>query len=292
MAITTTKPPSLRQVEASEGCDAIVSALREDGGVIIKNLVTTDQVCRINKEIDPVMEKLAVGTKLSDERLQDFHGYNTKRLTNLVTHSKTFREEVLEHDLIHQICEAIFMEDAGTYWMNSAQTIEIGPGSNRQELHRDQIQYPIFTYCGADAPEAVINFMVALTKFTEESGATRVVPGSHKWANFREYGTHEDSVPAEMEVGDACLFSGKVSHGGGANRTRDFKRRGLAITFQPSYLTPEEAYPFLIRKELAMTLSPRAQRLLGFRSQFPKDTLGLWKCDYSHTDDVVYYPAT
>lgn len=278
--------PKLQQVKASEGREAVLTALREDGAVIIKSLFTKDQIHRLNEEVQSSMDKLNVGSKHSEEWVKEFFGDNTKRLNNVVSLSKTFREEILESELIHQLCEEIYLKDAGGYWMNSAQVIDIGPPSKAQPLHRDQWQFPIFTHCGPNAPEASINFVVALTEFSDENGATRVIPGSHKWADFNENGTPEDTIPAEMEVGDACFITGKVVHGGGANRTKDSTRRGITLVFQCSYLTPEEAYAFNVPKEIARTLSPRGQRMIGFRSQFLKDSPGVWKRDYGAMDEV------
>ncbi|KAI5918975.1 hypothetical protein F4810DRAFT_703876 [Camillea tinctor] len=278
--------PKLQQVKHSEGRDTILKALQEDGAVIIKGLFTKDQVRRLNEEVQPAVDKLQAGGKHLDEWVKDFHGDNTKRLNNVVSLSKTFREEILEKDLIHELCEEIYLKDAGGYWMNSAQVIDIGPASKAQPLHRDQWQFPIFTHCGPNAPEASINFVVALTEFSDENGATRVIPGSHKWDDFQANGTPEDTIPAEMEAGDACFITGKVVHGGGANRTKNQTRRGITLVFQCSYLTPEEAYPFLVDREIARTLSPRGQRMIGFRSQFLKDSPGVWKRDYSEPDEV------
>ena len=276
----------LQHIDATAGRDIILEALRKDGAVIIKSLFTKDQIQRLNEEVQPAINNLGVGSKHTEEWLKDFHGDNTKRLNNVVSLSTTFRHEFLESDLIHQLCEEIYLKDAGGYWMNSAQVIDIGPGSKAQPLHRDQWQFPIFTHCGPDAPEASINFVVALTQFSDDNGATRVIPGSHKWNDLKENGTPEDTIPAEMEAGDACFITGKVVHGGGANTTRDSTRRGITLVFQCSYLTPEEAYPFLVDKEIAKSLSPRAQRMIGFRSQFLKDSPGVWKRNYSEVDEV------
>jgi len=284
----STSPAHLRRVGATENSDTILKILRQDGGVIIEGLVTGDKVHQINQEMQSAMDDLAEGSRVPDDFVKEFHGYNTKRLTNLVMHSKTFREDLLDNELLHQLCEGVFKEDAGSYWMNSAQVIEVGPGSRAQYLHRDQLQYPIFITAGPNAPEAVINFMVAMTDFTVENGATRVIPGSHKWNDMTYHGTPEESVPAEMKAGDACFMSGKVVHCAGANMTKDFKRRGIAMTFLPSYLTPEEAYPFLVKKEIVETLSKRAQSVLGFRTQFVKDSPGVWKCNYSDSDDTLH----
>jgi len=44
-------------------------------------------------------------------------------------------------------------------------------------LHRDQSVYPL----PPDFPPVVVNTMWALDDFTEANGATRLVPGSHRW---------------------------------------------------------------------------------------------------------------
>lgn len=171
--------------------------------------------------------------------------------------------------------------------MGAAQVIQIGPGNKAQILHRDQDQYPIFSLLGSKAPEATINFLIALTDFTEENGATRVIPGSHLWDDYSDLGSPEQTLPATMKAGDAVLMSGKTVHGGGANKTADEQHRGLAFTMQCSYLTPKEANPFIIELDTIKQLSPRAQRMLGFRSQFPKPSPGLWQSDYSEIADVL-----
>jgi ectoine hydroxylase-related dioxygenase (phytanoyl-CoA dioxygenase family) len=282
----TTTRPEIQRLEASAGPDAVLAALHQDGAVIIKGLFTKDQVRRLNEEVQPAMDKITSGSHHADEWVNEFHGDSTKRLNGVVALSNTFRHEFLESELVHACCEAIFLKDAGGYWLNSAQVIDIGPGSKAQPLHRDQWQFPIFTHSGPDAPQASINFVVALTEFRDENGATRVLPGSHRWDDLSQNGAPEDTIPAEMEVGDACFITGKVVHGGGANVTKDFTRRAITLVFQASYITPEEAYPFIVSKELAKTMTPRGQRMIGFRSQFLINSPGVWKMNYGVPDEV------
>ncbi|KAK5234628.1 Verruculogen synthase [Exophiala xenobiotica] len=285
----STRPSTttLQRRPASAGRDAILKAMHEDGGVIIEGLLTPQQVKQFNQDIDPVLAKMKPGSTHDSEWTQAFHGANTKRLTNLVTHSPSFGKELLDSDLVHELCTEVFTKESGTYWLNTAQVIEIGPGNKAQELHRDQMQYPVFTTIGPNGPEACVNFLVALNDFTEETGATRVIPGSHKWPSFEYDGTPEDTVPVEMKAGDAFFITGKVVHGGGANRHPDYRRRGLAFSFHCSYLTPEEAYPFLISMDTIKTLSPRAQKMVAFRSQFPLRSPGLWQSDYVELARVI-----
>lgn len=285
--MTTSNQKTLSSVTMSMPLDEILELVARDGGVVIKNFLTDDQIARFNNEVEKPMSELAAGSKHDHELIAEFHGRNTKRLTNLVNHSQTFREEILEHDLVHSLCDAKFLEESGTYWMTTAQLIEIGPGNTAQMLHRDLENWYPFVAMGPQGPEVTVNFIIAFTDFTEENGATRVIPGSHLWDDFENRGTPEDTIPVTMNAGDAFFYTGKVVHGGGANITPDQYRRGLAFAFNPGFLTGEEAYPFLVSMETARTLSPRVQRILGFRSQYPLGSPGLWQVDYSELSDYL-----
>ncbi|MBB4981668.1 MULTISPECIES: phytanoyl-CoA dioxygenase family protein [Streptomyces] len=284
---TQKKAQDLTSVAADTSAEEILRIVARDGGVIIKNFLTQEQVDRFNSEIESPLQALNPGSTHENEIVAAFHGHNTKRLTNLVTHSATFRSEIIDHPLVHEISDSVFLEESGTYWMTTAQVIEIGPNSQAQLLHRDLENWFPFVGLGPSGPEVSINFLVALTDFTEENGATRVIPGSNHWSDFEDRGTPEQTIPAVMSAGDALFISGKVVHGGGANQTSDFYRRAVAFTFNAGYLTGEEAYPFLVDKELAKTLSPRVQRILGFRSQYPTGSPGLWQVNYADLADYL-----
>lgn len=259
----------------------IVEKMNSHGGVIIKDFLTKDQVERINSELNAPLRELEPGSRHELELMKNFHGQQTKRLTNLVTLSPAFRE-ILNEDVVHEIGEAIYREEAGDWWLTTAQVIEIGPGNKVQPLHRDLQNNPPFVKMGLRAPTVIANFMLALTEFTEANGATRIIPGSQLWDEdySKMSGTQSMTIAAELQPGDALLFSGKVIHGGGANVTQDQFRRGLVMPIQPAYLTPEEAYPFLISMDVVKQLPPRVQKILGFRSLYPVRSPGLWQSNY------------
>ncbi|KEF56792.1 uncharacterized protein A1O9_06982 [Exophiala aquamarina CBS 119918] len=255
-------------LNCSAGVDAVMSILNEDVCVVLRKVLSAEQVTTMNAEIGGPMSKIAPGSLQSDPNVQDFHGIHTKRLTNLVTHSKVFRGYLLDHDLLHGVCERVFRRDSGDYWMNTAQVIDIGPGNKTQPLHRDLMQFPIFARPGPDAPEATTNFFVALTQFTEVNRGTRCIPGIHRDPDMWDTRTPEETVAAEMDAGDIFLFSGKLVHGGGANRTENFVRRGIVVSVQYCCLTPEEAYHLIVEKELVKTMPKRTQKMIAFRSVF------------------------
>ena len=65
----------------------------------------------------------------------------------------------------------------------------------------------------------MLGMLVALTKTTEQNGATLVVPRSHLWEEDRAP-RNEEAIAVELAPGDALIFGGNVFHAGGANKTR------------------------------------------------------------------------
>lgn len=284
---TTRADLALQTVPRSTPVSELVTIIDRDGGVIIEELFTRDQVDRLNREIDPALDTLRMGSATELEHLEDFHGKKTKRLTNLMTLSETFRTEWITDDKLLEWVDAMLSPTSDSYWMTTAQVIQIHPGQTAQVLHRDTDNYPIFKPLGPAAPEVQINALVALTEFSAANGATRVIPGSNKWADYAETGSPEMTIPAVMSPGSALLINGNVVHGGGANVTDNQIRRGLAFAFNSGFLVPEEAYPFLVPMEIARTLPPRVQNLIGFRSFHNQSKGGgsLWQVDYEELAD-------
>jgi ectoine hydroxylase-related dioxygenase (phytanoyl-CoA dioxygenase family) len=260
----------------------VVRIVHRDGAVILRDVLTAKQVAAINAELDGPLDAVQCGSAKLGSEYQAFHGYRTKRMTNAVTLSETAREQFIGNPTTLAYVKELFKDVCDTFWLQASQTIEIHPGEKAQPLHRDMDNYPVFRRYGPEgAPELTVNFLVALVDSTEAAGATRVIPGSNAWP-FRERGSLEQTVPAELSAGSALLMSGKTIHGGGANTTADVKRRVLSVAFNPGFLVPEEAYPFVVPLELARAMSPALQQLIGFRSfhQFRQHGGSLWQHNF------------
>lgn len=278
---------SLPRLPRSASVDEMIKNVHKEGGIIIEGFLSPGEVLEFNKDIDPSIKNLNPGAATKDEAIPGFHGSNTKRLTNLVSKSKIFRDKILNDPLAHAIADRMYRDDAGSYWMHTAQCIQIGPGNATQPLHRDLENCHFAIVQGPSGFEVNINFLIALTDFTEENGATRFIPGSNHWEDFSDRGNQEMTIPAIMKAGDCLFISGKVVHGGGENRTENEYRRAVAFTFAPSYITPEEAYPFLVDKGIVSEMTPLAQKMIGFRSQYPKGSPGLWQSDYRDIAEML-----
>ncbi|MEM7285084.1 MAG: phytanoyl-CoA dioxygenase family protein, partial [Actinomycetota bacterium] len=139
------------------------------------------------------------------------------------------------------------------------QTIAIGPEEPAQLLHRDRLAW------GGHIPRSIepqLNTIWAITDFTEENGATRVVPGSHEWRDDREP-TEGEVVQAVMPAGSVVIYSGTVIHGGGENRATD-TRIGLNMDYCLDWLRQEENQYLSYPPAVASTFPEELAALIGY----------------------------
>ncbi len=227
--------------------------LRRDGAVIVDDLADIELIDQVRAEMGPFIDVTPPGS-------DDFSGRNTRRTGALIARSPTSRE-LIQHPTILSAA-AKLLDRAQNYQLHLTQMISIGPGSPGQSIHRDQWAFDFFEF----PPDHHVqcNTIWALTDFTEFTGATRVIPGSQELPNSFDH-TVDETVPAEMAKGSCLLYTGKVYHGGGANRS-DETRVGLNITYVVGWLRQEENQYLSVPHDVAETLSDDLLRLMGYRT--------------------------
>lgn len=257
----------------------VLSTLKEQGAVVIRKFISTNDVDAINAELDPYISKRSGGMRREDDL---FYGTNTVRIQALAAKSPTFIDAILLSTLMKSIADEVLLPNCGMYWMSQAETIFIGPNRPAQELHRDDLNWSVAQKIGIDLQVSVL---VALGDYDAEVGATMVIPGSHK-VPLDQPIKAVDAVPVELLPGDALVYLGSVIHGGGANRTNERVRKALYMGLLVGWLTPEEAVPLGVPESLARGLPERARELLGWgRIRGNRDGVGaasalqLWQLD-------------
>ena len=238
---------------ASASIDQIHEVLLRDGALIIDDLADGELIERITSEMRPYIDETPPG---SDE----FSGRNTRRTGALIARSRS-SHELIQHPTILEVT-AKLLDRAQSFQLHLTQVISIGPESPGQSIHRDQWAFDFFEF--PSNYHVQCNTIWALTDFTEENGATRLIPGSQDLANSLEHSVDE-TVPAEMAKGSCLLYTGKVYHGGGANRS-DETRMGLNITYNVGWLRQEENQYLSVPRDVAATLTDDLLRLLGYRT--------------------------
>ena len=244
--------PTTARMNAQATADDVAAALKSNGYAIVEHLLSPAEAA----------EKRAVLTRIlaeTPEGRNDFEGFKTRRIYALFAKTRAF-DEPATHPLVLGVLDRIL---GPSYQLSAPVGIEIHPGETAQVLHTDDGIYPI----ARPHQELVLNVMWPLDDFTEENGATRVVPGSHTWVDQRP----DESTPVElatMPAGSVMFFVGSVFHGGGANNSSK-PRLGTIIEYAAGWLRPQENHILAVPRETVKTLTPRLQELLGYNIHPP-----------------------
>ena len=241
----------LAYFDADAEDEEILGALREDGACVLVDAMGENLKSRVSEELQPFIEATPTGR-------DDFTGRLTGRTGALVARSEASRELVM-HPTITGLAQQFLGPYTDKIQLHLTQVINIQPGQGAQPRHRDRLAW------GGYVPpeiEPQFNTLWALTDFTEENGATRVVPGSVKWPTERR-ATDEETIQAVMKAGSVLLYSGSVIHGGGQNLS-DSDRTGINITYCLGWLRTEENQYLSCPPSVAKNLDPDLQEMLGY----------------------------
>jgi hypothetical protein len=247
-------PKAVRTVGSKSSASDIAEVLAEDGCVVIADLATAATMDRIRAEIEPYLDATGGGNT-------DFLGEATQRTGALIARSPSSRS-LITHPTIIDTLDLVLGDHASTFQIDLTQLVTIGPGEPAQMIHRDQWSFDRFQF--PRGFEAEVATMWAVTDFTEESGATRMVVGSHRWENDPDDVDPALSCPAVMAKGSVLLYTGSIFHGGGANTTKA-SRIGMNVGYSLGWLRQEENQYLACPPEIARTLPEGLLRLMGYQ---------------------------
>jgi ectoine hydroxylase-related dioxygenase (phytanoyl-CoA dioxygenase family) len=236
---------------AGPTAETVLASIDRDGYAVVPDMLTPDEIVRAKDDLDRVL----VGTPAGRNA---FEGTATRRIYALFAKTR-----VMDGPATNPLVLAVLDGLLGHCQLSGPTGIQIGPGEQAQILHYDDAIYPV----RRPHAEIVVNTMWPLDDFTEANGATRIVPGSHRWTD--ECPTAETkTIAAEMAAGSVLFYLGSLWHGGGANRT-DQPRLGVALEYAASWVRPQENHILAVPAETVRTLPPRLQELLGYNIRPP-----------------------
>ena len=258
---------SLDTLAPDSSTEPILAAVDRDGACIVRDVLSKEEVDAIDAETAPFIERSPTGP-------DEFTGYKTKRTGALIARCPTTRP-VIQHPLVLGAARGFLGPYCERIQLHLTQTIAIMPGQGAQFPHRDRLAW------GGYIPETIepqFNTIWALTDFTRENGATKVVPGSQKWEPDRAPKA-EEFVQAEMSRGSVLLYTGSVIHSGGENRS-DATRIGMNITYCLSWLRQEENQYLSCPPHVARELEPALSDLVGY-------TMGNYALGYFASPEMI-----
>jgi ectoine hydroxylase-related dioxygenase (phytanoyl-CoA dioxygenase family) len=218
--------------------DDIVAALETEGYVVLDGMLDSDEVATARRELAPLLESTPFGDN-------SFVGRRTKRLFGLPAKTRSL-DRCIADSLVDEVLERVL----GPYLLSTAVAVEIHPGEPAQTMHTDGSAWPV----PQDDRQIVVNAIWALDDFTEENGATVLVP----------LGDREARHTATMPAGAVLLYVGTLLHGGGTNRT-DTPRLGVVLGYTAAWLRQQETFTLTCPPSVAREAPPRVRELLGYR---------------------------
>jgi ectoine hydroxylase-related dioxygenase (phytanoyl-CoA dioxygenase family) len=230
--------------------EAHVARVAADGYTIVEDAIEPELIDALSEDLLRLERELgAVPAK------NIFEGTRTVRLYNLLARGPVY-QRIPVHGAVLPIVEKVL--DKGCL-VSSLSSIAIGPGETPQPLHADDQMIPL------PRPHVpiIVNSMWAITDFTDENGATRIIPGSHRRATVPPLGPPPPTEPAVMRRGSVMIYDGALWHGGGANRTGQ-RRVGVAMNYCAGWIRQQENQQLGIPLDVARTFEPRLRRLAGF----------------------------
>ncbi len=260
---------TIERFAADRDAGAICAAIERDGVAIVEDLLSPEVVTRVNDEVEAAVAAADPYEEMFNPVMQAFHGPCTKQVTGVPGISPTFATDVMCDPLLLSICDQVLLPSCARYQLNLGHLLQRGPGAEEQWLHRDEA---VWSDVPQPHPELQLASVIAFVDFTRENGATRIIPGSHRFDDRRLTPAEQMQRPrpdpdelayAEMPAGSAVVYVGGTIHGGGANQTQQ-PRRGAHLSYCLGWLRTEENNYLAVPPEIAATLPRAAQELLGY----------------------------
>lgn len=237
-----------------------ITHLEAKGYVSLGQLLSSSELELVNKKIDDLLvhEGANAGSELFDSKyIRHPNEAGADRLADLVNKGSIF-DVFYTHPRILAAIEAVL---GTSYKLSSLNYRAAKPGQGLQKLHVDY---------GNSVPDGgykVCNTIWLLDDFTENNGATRIVPGTHKSSQLPNEAIenpelpHPDEVLIQAPAGSVFVFNSHVWHGGTTNHTNKY-RRSIHSYFcaldQPQQLNQKE----YITEATKNRITPHAREIL------------------------------
>jgi ectoine hydroxylase-related dioxygenase (phytanoyl-CoA dioxygenase family) len=225
--------------------------LDELGYLVLPGLMPAELLRRLRDRVDELFrqEGALAGSEFKQEP-------GARRLANLVNKGRVFEEVILRPEVLEAMAQVL----GPKFKLSSLNVRSADPHSPcDQPLHADS---------AAIADESgywVCNSVWMLDDFTAENGATRMVPGSHRWGRVPPPEMYEAHAKQELVTGKAgtvVIMNAHMWHGGTANRT-DAPRRAMHVYYTRRDKPQQQWQKKWVSAEVQNRLPAEARQILA-----------------------------
>ncbi len=238
---------------APDLAERVAHAVGQRGYAILEDVLDAHHCRALVEEVERIERDHDIGFGQND-----FEGFRTRRIFNLISRGPGFRALAIEPRVLTAV-EAVLGEG---FLLSGTTSMHIGPGETAQLLHSDDgmVSLP------RPHPPTMVTTLWALSDFTAENGATRLIPTSHQRERIVPTPAEEEqeTISAVMKAGSVLVFHASLWHGGGANTTPDTERYGLSVQYVAGWCRQQQNLMLGTPRELVSTYPRRLQELIGY----------------------------
>ncbi len=228
--------------------------LDDDGYVVLEGVIGGSLLAGLRERILELF--VSEGPQAGSEFRTEAHAH---RLANLVDKGEVFRHAIATPAVIDGVKHVL----GPAMKLSSLNARSADPHSDAgQPLHVDMAAIP------DERGYWVCNTIWMLDDFTADNGATRMIPGSHKWGTTPQdvladpNAPHPDEILLTGPAGGVVVMNSHLWHGGTANRSG--APRLAMHAFYCRRDKPQQQYQKqLLRPEVQAALTPELRDLLA-----------------------------
>ncbi len=234
----------------------LLTQVEEDGFCVLPGVIDRSAAASAREASVAAADQAAAGGYPITWEDLDPNGRNI-RIPDLLAYDPVFARLVM-HEHVTPYVAALLGPD----WVVSNFSGNIAlPGSGSMNAHCDQS-----TIMPEPWPEQnCLNAIWCLDDVDEENGATRYLPGSHRFTRFSEVPADPKAGmrPFEASAGSVIIMHGRMWHTSGENISTDRERCLLFALYASGYLRLQANWWQIVPQETRDVMSPELQQRLG-----------------------------
>lgn len=233
--------------------------LRDEGCCILRGVLSPQALHEARAALDGAVEGsrrrgIPTHTQMLDPNAANVRVYNLPEFSSVFV-------DLLRHPVALEMTASVL----GPHFLVSNFTANIAlPGSGSMNLHADQA---LVIPPPWNEPWA-LNVIWCLDDVHERNGATRYVPGSHRYRTFEDVpaDARSNSRPFEAPAGSAIVMDGRVWHTSGANLTGDERRAMLFAYYSADFIRQQANWEVSLSPATKARFDEATRKLFGLGS--------------------------